>query len=385
MSALKNIEKTNAQGLEALKRRQEREIKNMESSHHAYKTELKKFQSEDIVDLQEENNQQFAREAEKKEKVLSSMKEHLQNTKEMTDKQLKSLQENAAKDRSAVNERLILDRDRTVSENQNNLEAINHRFDRETKSVNHEGKTRVNDMTLAMNRQYAKEHGELQKKVNEQAMEFSARFKREGLANQILDDETKKQNKNVRVSTNLRQQGEMAKMTESHNNFMKAQDAENRKGLKEQDQFFEKRFETNYAAKTKDANNLDERFYDLTNKLKNDVAKEVTKTENRLSDPFYHFTELRPTWKKTEEGVEVKVTVPDYAKQDLQLTTNNKEAILSFNRRFTDTNSTGTGISNKVNKVESFTARIDTDTILNPKTVKSSYSDGVMTYTIKKT
>ena len=76
--------------------------------------------------------------------------------------------------------------------------------------------------------------------------------------------------------------------------------------------------------------------------------------------------------------------VPEHSKTDVQLTINGKEAIVSFNRRFADASKEADGTINKVNKVESFTTRLQTGHFLNAKSMKSSYEDGTMTYVIKK-
>jgi HSP20 family molecular chaperone IbpA len=381
---IKDLERLNSQQLESLKRRQFREIKSLEDNHQNYKAEIKKSQANDIVELQDENQRQLARETEKKERVLTEMKTNLQNTQKMTDKQLKALQNEASQERNQIQDKLGLDREKITQDNQLYLGELNDRFQVETRKINQQGSTRINEMTTNMNEKYAEQQGHLQKKVNDQSIDFTKKFNRQAKEQQILKDQVDQQNKHQRLSTNQRQQSEMAKLTETHNHFIEKKDIEYRRGLKEQDAFFEQRYATNFESHSKDANNLDERYNNLMNKLKTDLSREMTKSEQRLEDPFYQFTELRPTWQHTEDGVEIKVAVPEYSKQDLQLTTNNKEALLNFNRRYTDNNTSEDGISNKVSKIETFTAKIQTDIALNPKSVKSSYQDGVMTYIIKK-
>jgi HSP20 family molecular chaperone IbpA len=103
----------------------------------------------------------------------------------------------------------------------------------------------------------------------------------------------------------------------------------------------------------------------------------------RSDDPFYRFTELKPTLKEFEDRVEIKVEVPEHSKSDVQLTLHGKEAILSLNRRYDDTRKDGF-ITNKLHKVESFTTRLGTSHFLDPKSVKANYQDGVMTYIVKR-
>lgn len=382
--SVKDMERLYNQQIETLKRRQERSIKNMNDAHQTYKAELKKSHEGEIIDLQNENLRHVNLEAEKKEKVLAEMRGHLQSTQEITGKQLKELQENAAKSQQGISQKLSENREHTLADNQLALEEMNDRFQTETRKINQDGKNSINEMNRSMNEQYSSQQGHLQKKINDQSMAFADRFNYESREHQKMMDNALHHNKHERLNLNSRQQGEISKMTNAHTQLVEQRDTEYRKGLKEQDVFFEKKYKVNHEAHTKDANNLDERYNDMMNKMKIGLAREMAKTEERHDDPFYHLTELRPTWSRQEDNVVIKVKIPEYSKQDIQLFINGKEAILNFNRRYTDTNKSPDGISNKVSKVETFSARIPTDVFLNAKSVKSSYENGVMTYTIKQ-
>jgi HSP20 family molecular chaperone IbpA len=173
-------------------------------------------------------------------------------------------------------------------------------------------------------------------------------------------------------------------MTKTHTDHIEKRDGEYRKGLKDQDLFFEKKYEAQLGRHAEDYKTLEEKNKKLVTDLKENLTKEITKTANRLDDPFYKFEKLKPTLKHFEDRVEISVEVPDHSKQDLQLTTNGKEAVLNFNRRYADASKDESGAINKINKVESFTTRLRTDYHLDAKSVKATYDDGVMTYVIKK-
>src|SRR5690606_1610117 len=95
MSEIRDLERLNSRQLETVKRRQAREISNMETAHQDLKAELKKAHQGEVIDLQQENLRMIAKEAEKKEKVLAEMRDHLQQTQQLTDKELKQLKKNA--------------------------------------------------------------------------------------------------------------------------------------------------------------------------------------------------------------------------------------------------------------------------------------------------
>jgi HSP20 family molecular chaperone IbpA len=385
MNGVKDTERLGNIQIQNIKRRQSRETETLEEAHRNHKSELKRIQESEIIDVQGENHRSLGQEADKKEKVLADMRLHLQNSKWLTDRELRELKEYAERENLRTSERLTNERNKINSENELYLAEINDRYAAQTMKVNREGKGEVNKMNENMLEQYADLEGYNQKRLQDQTNNFTTRFNHENKEQKRLFDETQRNNKKELLSTNKRQQVELSKMTESHTDYMLKRDGEFRRGIKEQDTFYDKKYLANHASHTKDANNLDGRYFELINKMKVGLAKEVEKTSDKKSDPFYQFTDLQPNWKQTEEGVEITVTVPEYSKQDLQITTNGKEAVLSFHRRYTDANQAPDGTKHKVNKIETFTSRIQTGVILDPKTIKSSYNSGVMTYTIKRT
>jgi HSP20 family molecular chaperone IbpA len=176
----------------------------------------------------------------------------------------------------------------------------------------------------------------------------------------------------------------MMKMTESHNHHIEKRDGEYRRGLKDQDLFFEKKYADQLTRHNHDFKTLEEKNRKVIDDLKMNLTSEISNVSKKNDDPFYKFETLKPKMKTFEDRIEIEVAVPEHAKSDVQLTTNGKEAVLTFNRRYADATRTPEGTIHKINKVESFTTRLQTDHVLNPKSMKSNYADGVMTYVIKR-
>jgi HSP20 family molecular chaperone IbpA len=381
---IKSTESLNAVHVGGLKRRHQREVDALENHHRKYKTDLKEGHRSEIVDIQEENQRQIGVEVDKKEKILAEMRSHLQTSQALTEKELKALKERNQNEVASLRDRLSLHKEAMTSENQLHLEDLNERYKRKLNQVNDQGKNEIQKLTTNLNEQASDNQKFLQSKIDNQTTQFHAQYSKQALENEKNKNQLENQYKLERIQTNRRQQGEVAKLTQAHDQFLQQKVSQFRQGLKEQEEFFQKRYATNQEANTKDAKNLEARYNAVVGQMKTEMAQELNKTKQRQDDSFYQFTELRPSWKKTETGIEVSVEIPEYSKQDLSLTTNNKEVILSFNRRFTDSNKSQEGTLNKVNKVESFTSRILTDVILDPKSVKANFENGVMTYQIKK-
>ena len=383
-TAIRDTEKVFNRQLESAKRRNEREIKSLNNAHEAMKSELKKANAEEVVDIQDTHHRQLNVEVEKKEKVLAELRDHQQKTTEMTDKQLKSLKQNAEKENAEIQNKLSSQRERINEEHQLFLEDESGRFEQAARNVNYDGKRRVEDKKLEMNELYSAVEGQNQEKLNKQSNDFNIRHKQEGIQYKKIKDDQDLQFKKERLSTNSRQQVEMAKITDTHNSHLEIRDGEFRKGLKQQDAFFETKYKDNLDRHNADHKVLEDKNKSVIASLKESFSKEITQAANRKDDDFYQFTSLKPKMKVFEDRVEITVDVPEHAKADLQLTTNIKEAVVSLNRRYSDANKTSDGSINKINKVESFSTRLNTGVVLDAKSVKASYEDGTMTYVIKK-
>lgn len=325
-------------------------------------------------------NEEVAR----KERFLTDLRGHMKSTQELTEKQLKALKDESNKERANTQMKLSNDRDRIQAENELYLEQLNDRYRSQTRRINEDGQNQITDMERTMKQQYSDTVSHHQKKINDQTNEFTTRFKKENDEQKRLKDESDSRFKKERLIANEKQQIELSTQADTHLKTYENRDGEFRKGLKEQDLFFEKKYEVHLKNLSENLKNLDDRNEKIVQSMKNTVAEDVTRIAERADDPFFQFSELRPELTKFPDRVEVRVKVPSHSKQDLQMTLNNKEVVLNYNRRFTETNKSAEGFMNKVNKVETYTSRLNTDMILNPKTAKSSYENGVMTYTIMK-
>lgn len=383
-NAIRDTEKLNQRQIETAKRRNEREIKTINTNHENYKADLQKTHAQEIVDIQNEHHMHMSNEADRKEKVLADMRNHLQQTKDLTEKELKSLATLSDKEKNAIREKFSQDRQRINAENELYLEDMNDRFNQSSRKISYDGKNRMEDMKHSMNEQFLETKKFHESKLQNATEEFTTRFRTDGRKYEDLKYQQDTSFKKERLSTNLRQQNEMKKMTEVHTNHLEQKDQNYRKGLKDQDLFFEKKYAGQFSTHNEQYKRLEDKNKKLVEDLKTSLTKEITKTSDRNNDPFFKFETLKPKLKSFEDRVEISVEIPEHSKQDVQLTFNGKEAIISFNRRFADASKEVDGTINKINKVETFTSRLQTGTFLNAKTMKSSYENGVMTYVVQK-
>jgi HSP20 family molecular chaperone IbpA len=381
--SIRDLEKLNTRQIETLQRKQTREVARLNEGHDLLKTEMKKGNDEELVDLQSENMRHLTAENEKKEKVLEQMKVHLAQTSKMTDTQIKDLKDNAVKVKQVEREKLSTERERVKSENDLYLEDLGYRFSKEHKKVANESQEQMRTLKAAKGEEISHNEKQFQDKINLQTNTFSERHQADGKRYKVIKDSQDKTFKTERVNTNIRQQQEMGKLTAGHTKVIEDRDVAFRKGIKEQDLIHEKKYNETLEIRNKDLKGLDELNTKVLTKMKTDLKETLETSVNRADDPFYRFTQLDPTMKQFKDHVEIAVKIPEHAKTDVQLTIHGKEAIINFNRRYDDVRQDA-GMKNKLHKVESFTTRLMTELHLDPKTVKSEYKDGVMNYVITK-
>jgi HSP20 family molecular chaperone IbpA len=383
VSAIKDVDKINSRQIETLKRGHAREVNRIEDAHQNHKADLKDLHNKEIVEIKNENVLQVDKEAQRKGKVLEQMTVQLDESKRLTDKKLQDLKSNVTDVKARENEKLLTERTRVNDDHELYLDELNHRYESQIQKVNSSGQQQVKDLSEMKAGEVSQKELEYNTRLNDQTQNFVGRFQTDTNKYKQLKDQQDLQFKKERLSTHTRQQVEVEKLTTSHGEALEVRDGEFRKGLKSQDQMFEKKYADTMKAHEENFGRLNERHEKVISKMKTDLSEKLTGTISRSDDPFYSFSHLDLKLTQFPDRVEVSVEVPEHAKGDIQLTTNNKEVIVNFNRRYDDVKKDG-GVTSKLHKVETFTTRLATDLILNPKTVKSNYEDGVMTYVVSK-
>ncbi len=380
----RDLDKVHSKLIETLNRKHEREVKRMNEIHSENTSQIRKGQAMDLVNLQDQNERQVAEEQEKKERILSQMKGHLNDSKALTEKQLEELNASRLKETQDITTKLAMDRERLAGENNQNIEYMNDRYNQAVRKINLEGQERVNTMNDQQREQYAERSNFHQKKLDNQHIEYSTRIKKDGENYIKIKNDQVKSFEKERMDIHKKQDTSVTEMVKNHEKEVKKRDTLKREDLKNQDLFFEKKYADTYKRHNEHYKVLDETNDKAVKALKAEMTKEVEFKNSRSEDPFFQFVELKPTVEVTETGVRIKVKVPDHSKQDLQLNLNGKEAVVNFNRRYIDTQKDDQGNSSRVSKIETLSSRLNTGIHLDPKSVKGSYSNGVMTYDIKK-
>lgn len=381
--SIQDLQKTHTRQYENLKSQQSREISRLQDTHQNLKEDIKKVQADEIVEIQKVQDRKVHQEQEKTEKLLAQMKNQLNTTQEMTDKEIKDLKSNNEKIKATEQRKLETNRTLLNETNSLALEELHERYGQQTRKVNYEGQEQVKDLKNQRQRDLSETSDYYQNKINQEAERLTEQYnaKRQNFEKLAIDQD--RQFKEERFQKNINQQKEIDKLATGHRGQLEKRDELLRKGLHEQDQVFEKKYANNLEQNNAELSVLENKKNAAIQKMKADLKAELKTTADKSKDSFYVPTELTPSLKKYDKYVEVQIPIPEHAQNDVFMTINNKTIIVNFNRRFEDQRSSD-GITSKVNRVESLVSKIDSGEHLNSKSVKKSYENGVMTYQIQK-
>ncbi len=381
---IKDIAASHQRLVDTVNRKHEREVKVMNENHAENVAQIRKSHSLDLVGLQDQHDAHITSENKRKERILSQMKGNLDDTKDLTEKELKELADFKQKEIHDIQGKNANDRERIAGEHNENLESMVDRFNQASRKISLDGQERVQNDTEQANALYADRASHNQNRIDRQHTEFAGRIKTDSEKYNSIKAKQDDTFKKERMTTHKKQETDMQKMTDLHAKEVEKRDDLKRGDLKDQEIFFEKRYADTYKRHNEHFKNLDQLHDKVVKNLEADLTKKVDFKATRAEDPFFQFVELKPTVELTEAGVRIKVNIPDHSKQDLQLNLNGKEAVVNFNRRYIDNQKDDQGNSSRVSKIETLSTRLQTGVHLDPKSVKSTYKDGVMTYDIKK-
>ena len=384
MSNIKDIEKTNQLRMETLRRRSDNDIARVQESHRKYKSELQDSHKEEIVDIKTNNQQSIDKENLRKEHVLSDIKNHLKRTQDLTEKELRELNSKNLSKKSELSKKLSSDRKLVTEENKKYIDSLHEKTRATAKEINKDGRHQLDQLQLTIDEEIKRKESLHQDKLKKMAEEFNQRYQSNDKNNSLETQNQKKQFEKELFDINQKHQKEIAHLNKTLQHHLSEMDKDFRADSKDQDLSFEKRYSDKLITQNSMFKKLEENNRKFIQDLKKALTTEIQLAEDRSSDPFYKFDALKPELTHFDNHVEIKLKVPDYSRQDMQLTLNDKEAVLTYNRRYADASKDTMGTINKINKIESFTPRLQTEFHLDSKSVQSNYENGIMTYIIKR-
>lgn len=158
----------------------------------------------------------------------------------------------------------------------------------------------------------------------------------------------------------------------------------NKNKLKQENEAFNKTFQKQVSEHKNILERLTHKFENESSLFSQDNAQTKSAMQNRSKDPFYNLTMLEPTISETPKQVTLKLKIPEYEVDHLQISVKQKEIKLNLTRRFKERLEATDGTVNNSKRSEIISKRIMLPHYLSEKNITKEYSDNVLTIHINK-
>lgn len=365
-----------------LQDRQKNERTNLENNHKVNMARQRVSNASQLNDLKVQQNQKLLEENLKYESKLLEMKNALDKVKEQTQKEIVQLKKDhetkkeVEKQVFEANYQGNKDRHQMILQDLDQEANIQmEKLQRRTKLKEHEvskmhdkeKKFMQNSHITHMN--IKKEQFAEEKIANEGKFEKNLRLQKRDHTNKLADNERVHQNKIV----------EKKKLYDKQNQSIQSYGLSRKKEIQTR---YEKKFEQMFAKEEFKLQHLKKNQEKILNELKARLKKDLKLSLSKDNDPFYNNVSLEPKLTETKKGYELKIPVPKYDADKMNLTGSERTLKLTMDRHY-EFSHEDNGKTNTVKKVETFVSKIPVEKIIDPKTIQRSYNEGIMTFNIE--
>jgi HSP20 family molecular chaperone IbpA len=336
-----------------------------------------------LNELNEATKIQASEEVERKERILAEMKETIEKSRKISDDELKRIQ--------GFNEvrkqQLRTDLDRDIG-------IIREKYENHYSDLNDEHNQKMSELQLTQSSKQNQTESQFRTisesqrklwdgKIRQQRDDFSRTLNVESLKFDKLKNKQEETHKDTMVELNRKNSKVLQKTTDENQKHLNQLNQHHQKAFKETDALHEKKYAIQQQRHLEEGKNLTALHQKNLHKYIDKLEERKELALSRGDDEFFSFTELRPDISETAESVKVRLRVPEYAKDDVRLTINQKEIVLTAHRRYKDQR-IQEGVTQKVDKVESLVSRIPTSSVLNERKLQQNYAQGWLEWTIAK-
>jgi HSP20 family molecular chaperone IbpA len=362
----------------------EQEIKNLDTLYDKKIEEAKGEGEKDFMQSLDRNQQRIIGESSNFEEKIKGYQEQLTKTRETVEREENSLKGGHKDKLNAIKADLESNFQDQYASLQNDREEIQSSGQEAVKEI--ATKSKSEKLLLEGNAQF--EMNAMASEFNQKAADSEKNFRT------TLDRDVRLHNAEV-----SQQKDELKKLmvmdAEKNKRLSNEKVRVNKDQLEFQDKHQqemllqrEKDFKVRYEKIVQEHNTI---LKDLSDKLESDVKSMVAKTssdkkiiEEKSSDPFYTVNQLQP--KMVEELNEVIVSLPvaNYEKENIHLSTQGRSIKITLSRKYSDNLNGEDGSINRSTRSELFSKELTTKDLLSSKNITQNYSDGILSFKIKK-
>lgn len=367
-----------------MEKRQKLELEMMKDNHDANLGELRKSKQADAANIENEHHKELAEKTFEKEKKLETIRKHLEETQHLMDGEMRRQNETHRNVMADKNENFSKNLHTTRESQSIALDESNHNFNVASRNANDKQLEHTYQQETRYRTQDIQQKQGWDTKLSENRTKFSETYNMEGQKFDHLRRQQDSMHKKDLKISHIKNEKNLEAQNEQHVKKEELIRTKNNKSLQDQEVMFEKRYQVQLGRHHESEKNMEAINNKVVEKSKEDLVKRVKVHESRSGDPFFQFTHVKPTITERPDHYVLKMRLPEYAKEEVNLSTNNREVVLTFNRRHKEERVDEDGSKLKVDKVESTVSRIPVSQILDPKKISKEWADGVLTYKIFK-
>lgn len=253
------------------------------------------------------------------------------------------------------------------------IEELTFQSDEQIKQVAHNAKIRGDEFSKDANKKLRSQQDQFVKSHRQEEKEFRDRLVSQ--KRDHLDKVTYIDGKN---------QMELDTRVKSHQSELKFVEEHYAETLKQKDLSFKQKFAQMDKAHNDILTRVKERF---DNELKSLVAKYGKYKDNqteKIDDDFYQVTKLNPQIKDMGKEYILGLEIPSYEKETVNLTAQDRKITLTLTRNFSDAVQGDDGSLNKSKRSEVMSKTFDIPEIVDSRTIKRKFEDGVLYFSVAK-
>lgn len=154
--------------------------------------------------------------------------------------------------------------------------------------------------------------------------------------------------------------------------------------LKQKDLSFKQKFAQMDEAHNTILKRVQDRFDSELKSLVASHGKYKELQSDKLDDDFYNVTKLNPVLKDFGNEYILSMEMPSYEHEFVNLTAQERKLSLTLTRSFSDSTTDTDGSINKSKRSEVINKTFDISEIVDPRTIKRKYEDGILSFAIAK-
>ncbi len=382
--AIRDLSNAQRSTMNSLQRKNKSELEQVKRIHALNINEVKKEQELDMHNVRQGHQLDVAQEIQKKEETLQALRKSQEETQRLTETETKRQQALALQQREDIHQRKEAEIAKINIHQSETTEDLTSRHNEAIRDIHQQNRDQLHNVDSNHRVTLHAESDQWRTRIEEQRNKFQGTYSTEGQKYDRLVTDQKKKNETQSLNVHREHEAKMDQMNTQQVKHEEKVKTVHQKSLNDKEVFFEKKYQTQLAQHAQSNKILDDINKKVVDSKKDELNKRVEVEKNRSTDPFFSFTEMRPKLEEKPDSYILRVQVPEYAKEEVTLTANGKELVLTSNRRYQDERKDEDGTLKKVNKVESMVSRIPVGQVLDPRKMEKNWVEGALVFTIKK-